>query len=602
MKLIAGVDIGNSTTETCIAAINEDGKFKFLSSAITETTGMKGTVENVKGIIKVLNDALSKINKKINDLDVIRINEAAPVIGDTAMETITETIITDSAMIGHNPSTPGGEGLGVGITIDITELDKADSKNNYIVIVPDSVTFDKAAELINRFSEKVNIKGAIIQADEAVLVENRINIKIPIVDEVKHIDRIKNGVMCAIEVASLGNTIKMLSNPFGIASIFNLTPEETKFVVPIAKSLIGNRSAVVIRTPSGEVKESIISAGTLTIFGQKNVVKVNVDSGADEIMRAVNEAGLIYDVSGEIGTNIGAMINRIKNSMANLTNMNVNDIKIKDILAVDTMLPVNASGGIAGETFMEKAVAIASMVKVDRLPMMKIAEKLQNETGVYVKIAGVEAVMASLGALTTPGTKLPIAVLDIGGGSTDAALLDEKGNVTSIHVAGAGELVTMLINSELGLCDRVIAEEIKKNSVAKVESLFHIRVENGQIKFFDEPLNPKLFGRVVVIKGNELIPINKDTTLEKVVQVRKTAKERVFVRNSIRALRAIAPEGNLKKIPNVVIVGGSALDFEVPEMILAELAKYKIVAGRGNIRKSEGPRNAVATGLTMSYF
>ena len=30
------------------------------------------------------------------------------------METITETIITESTMIGHNPNTPGGEGVGVG--------------------------------------------------------------------------------------------------------------------------------------------------------------------------------------------------------------------------------------------------------------------------------------------------------------------------------------------------------------------------------------------------------------------------------------------------------------------------------------------------------
>ena len=47
----------------------------------------------------------------MGDLDLIRINEAAPVIGDVAMETITETIITESTMIGHNPSTPGEEGL-----------------------------------------------------------------------------------------------------------------------------------------------------------------------------------------------------------------------------------------------------------------------------------------------------------------------------------------------------------------------------------------------------------------------------------------------------------------------------------------------------------
>ena len=42
------------------------------------------------------------------------------------METITETIITESTMMGHNPKTPGGLGLGVGYTVPIEQLiDKA---------------------------------------------------------------------------------------------------------------------------------------------------------------------------------------------------------------------------------------------------------------------------------------------------------------------------------------------------------------------------------------------------------------------------------------------------------------------------------------------
>lgn len=32
------------------------------------------------------------------------------------------------------------------------------------------------------------------------------------------------------------------------------------------------------------------------------------------------------------------------------------------------------------------------------------------------------------------------------------------------------------------------------------------------------------------------------------------------------------------------------------------LAEYRIVCGRGNIRGTEGPRNAVATGLLLSYI
>ena len=38
------------------------------------------------------------------------------------METISETIITDSAMIGHNPDTPGGFGVAFGETIKLETL------------------------------------------------------------------------------------------------------------------------------------------------------------------------------------------------------------------------------------------------------------------------------------------------------------------------------------------------------------------------------------------------------------------------------------------------------------------------------------------------
>lgn len=49
------------------------------------------------------------------------------------------------------------------------------------------------------------------------------------------------------------------------------------------------------------------------------------------------------------------------------------------------------------------------------------------------------------------------------------------------------------------------------------------------------------------------------------------------------------------------MVGGSALDFEVPQLITDALSRYSIVAGRANIRATEGPRNAVATGLVLAY-
>lgn len=86
MKVIAGIDIGNATTETAIGRVGEDGKVVFLASGIVGTTGIKGTKDNMPGIYSSLKKALDHCGLSLNDLDLIRINEAAPVIGDVAME------------------------------------------------------------------------------------------------------------------------------------------------------------------------------------------------------------------------------------------------------------------------------------------------------------------------------------------------------------------------------------------------------------------------------------------------------------------------------------------------------------------------------------
>jgi diol dehydratase reactivase alpha subunit len=277
-------------------------------------------------------------------------------------------------------------------------------------------------------------------------------------------------------------------------------------------------------------------------------------------------------------------------------------VRITDILAVDTLAPVEISGALAGETCMEKAVGIAAMVKTAHLPMQKIAEQLEKDLHTKAVVAGVEAVMASLGAMTTPGTRLPLAILDMGGGSTDAAVLEADGRVRTTHQAGAGELVTMLIQTELGLKSHTTAEQIKKYPLGKVESLFHLRLENGAMQFFTESIDPRYYGHVVLLAPGEMLKIEEDIPMERILEVRREAKRKVFVRNAVRALRQVAPEHELRNIPNVVLVGGSAEDFEIPEMLMQALAEYRIVCGRGNIRGTEGPRNAVATGLLLSYI
>ena len=601
MKLIVGIDIGNATTESALAEVDGDN-IKVLGSGIEKTTGIKGTKENIKGVFNSLHKLFEKTGKSLEELSLIRINEAAPVIGDVAMETITETIITESTMIGHNPSTPGGMGVGVGLSVLLNEIDDSFINKDVIALVPEQIYFEDAAQRINQLVAKgINIKGAVIQKDDAVLINNRLDKKIPIVDEVLHFNKIPINMLTALEVAEKGKVISMLSNPYGIATLFNLTSEETKLVVPISRALIGNRSAVVIKTPKGDVKSRVIPAGRIHIEGKSKNREVSLDNGAEEIMTILENCYPVIDVWGEKGTNAGGMLERVRIVMAQLTNQDPANIKIQDLLAVNTFVPQKVKGGIAEEFSMENAIGLAAMVKADKLQMEMIANELESKINKKVVVGGVEAEMAIIGALTTPGTAKPLAIIDMGAGSTDASIMTKDGEITSCHLAGAGNMVTMLIDKELGVNNLELSEDIKKYPLAKVESLFHIRHEDGSVQFFEEALDPRVFARVVILKEDGMVPLDLNESIEKIRNVRRDAKQKVFVTNTLRALKKVIPSGNIRDIDYVVLVGGSALDFEVPQMVTEALSHYNVVAGKGNIRGVEGPRNAVATGLALSY-
>ena len=111
----------------------------------------------------------------------------------------------------------------------------------YIVAAASRFSYEEAAARLNQHIPELDIRGLILQADEAVLVENRLNKKIPIVDEVRRISKVPEGKLAAIEVALPGTSIRMLSNPYGIATLLGLDAKETKAVTPIARSLIGKK-------------------------------------------------------------------------------------------------------------------------------------------------------------------------------------------------------------------------------------------------------------------------------------------------------------------------------------------------------------------------
>ena len=76
MRYIAGIDIGNSSTEVALATVDDAGVLNIRHSALAETTGIKGTLRNVFGIQEALTQAAKAAGIQLSDISLIRINEA----------------------------------------------------------------------------------------------------------------------------------------------------------------------------------------------------------------------------------------------------------------------------------------------------------------------------------------------------------------------------------------------------------------------------------------------------------------------------------------------------------------------------------------------
>lgn len=603
-EFVVGIDVGNSTTEVALAHLQQGLPQKWWSACVP-TTGVKGTKENIKGLLQALDEVVLSAGLSREEIDLALINDATPVIGDLAMSTISETIITDSAMIGHNPGTPGGAGLGIGYTKPLQALAECRTGDEVVVLIDENCGFHQAAVLINEALDRgIKVNGVIAQKDDGVLIANRLKKRIPVVDEVQGIDAVPLNMPAAVEVAEAGYTISELCNPYGIASIFGLSSKETRSVANIAVTLIGNRSAVVIKTPSGMIEEYRVPIGSLYIESGITEKEVDISLGAEKIMSAVDGCKQITDIRGEACTSVGGMLGRIKQCLSDSSGQSFDQIKVRDLLAVDTTAFQAVKGAIAGETCTNRAVGLAAMVYTDRMLMKDLLEELQQECSFPISIGGVEVEMAVRGALTTPGTQQPLVVLDMGSGSVDAALWEEGKEIRGIHLAGAGEMVTRMIDTELNLQSRDTAELVKRYPAVFVDSLFHYTMENGQMVFPTEPCPLPSLGRTALLMENGVLyPLKKQIPLDKLVRVRRECKSKVLLTNALRALKKIAPGGNIRLFEHVALIGGSAMDFEVSQLISEYLLHhYGVVCGAGNIRGCLGPRGAVAVGLVKHYL
>jgi hypothetical protein len=570
--IVAGVDIGNTTTEVLIAKVAA-GSVTTLIARRAWTSGGKGSDDSVRNAARL----------------VVRAEQAVGTRSELLLLPPLQPVITLSASLPSPPGglpllrrlddpsagTPSGIGFAVGSHVPLREVTShAGRSEPLIVSVPLGTDFEEAAETISHAQAmQLPVVGAVVAGDDAVLIANRIPRAIPIVDEADVVG-LQTGEPIAVEVAGPGARVKVLGDPVALVAAFGLAPTQAPLLADTTLTLADARCAALALCRDAECQVGSSDAGWLEYEGDGVVSRLplsrrlleHVDSlRPGSVRRAHVPNGLpLYDALGGVQE------------------------QVRDVFAVD--LPSIRRQFLPRQGSIKLAeVPISALVSAPH-SSSRPEEVLAKVTGRPVRVMPSEAEAAALGALTTPGAPEDAAVCDMGGGTIDLIWGDQR-----VTAAGAGELLTVSVARALGLQKRA-AESVKRFVSLRVEAPHIVHYEDGSRCFVETPLPAAALGRLCFVRGATPTPFSDQLAPEEWRSLRLAIKQRVIGANVGRCLRW------LKGRPSTLLLcGGAALDTEAVRIVSESVRHLQITVGRANIDGTHGPRYGVALGLLLAF-
>ena len=546
MGLVAGIDIGNSTTEIVIASGSEP-----IAWDRRPTRGMKGSEASIKAAVSLL-QSLQREHQIVVEKVVVAPWQPVETLTSTIHEPLPDTGRLQILKTAHQSVV--GDGWAIGQPWLITQ--EAMSEVSLLAVVPSGVGFEFAAAAINReLANGSNIVGAVIADDEAVLVAKRIRADIPIADGVD-VEVARTAQRLFLEVRPQNSSLKIATDVWALRSALELSEMDASPLNEIVRWVKNERTALI-----GLFSETQIS------IQAKNGFIDWVDGTSTELFDAISkiEKSLIGEVSRIAITD---------------------PINTSDIWAFD-ITKVLADRGLrqVGHT---RDLALAQLSPHS----FNSDVDLSALFGVPVEIAESESFAARIGATSTPGVGSGAAILDIGGGTID--LISE----IELSAAGAGELLTAAVAFALGT-SRGAADWIKRGPAQRLESPQVLLSEDGSKAFVEEsaPYPASAMGSLVTPGPAGFLTFGQNLQPAEWRIMRQGLKQAAIGLNVSRLVKTLeARTGNSKDL-DLVVVGGPVADDELLPVIGA-IPGIKGI-GRGNVAGKLGHRYAVAYGLSQ---
>ena len=547
--LVAGIDVGNATTEVVLARQLQAG-LEVVAADRAPTRRVKGTPESIAGAAALV--------RRMERRHGVRVERAvvAPLRPVQVSSASLPEELPDTGrfrVVARGSATAGGHGFGSGRPVRFGSSLPDDAAA--VVVVPSGVRYDQVAAGLAAPASSGRIAAVLLEDDEAVLVANRLPVTVPVVDEVSPSSVLSADVV-AVEVPPDGRPLQLLTDPLKLASALGLGSEEVGAAAALAGLLFDAPNAVVAvggdpGGPSARPVAWIEVAGRRLPFAE----------GHERVRAGGVGDAQAYAVPPEAERRA------------------VDDLWTVDLAAVAEAVQARRSGS------GERPVGLAAMHVGAGLS--DPSEGLVELLGVPVALAHSEAGAARDGALTTPAAPEDAVVVDLGGGTIDVVAVDR-----AAVAAGAGDLLTAAVASLTG-GSTAAAEWVKRGPCQRIESPQVVLGEDGTRGFLEPAAPPDTLGQLVVRGPAGLLAFSRTMAPGEWRALRLRLKTDLIGGNVARGLRA------LESTPSaVVVVGGSAGDDEVLAAVTGALPPGTAV-GRGSVGGVLGHRYAVAYGLVL---
>ncbi len=581
MAAIAGVDVGNATTEIAVVSGG-----RLLAVDRVPTRGRKGSADSLRGAAALLRRIERRLERPVDAVAVAPLRAV-----DTGLFAIPpeQPRTGPLRVLASGVATPGGTGACVGrpAWADADpwpggpgESDGQDSEGPFILLVPERLGYRAAARRIaSLLGAGVPVGAVLVGGDEGVLIANRLPRQVPVIDQVD----VAAAARCravAVEVRPPGAPLNLLADPVALAAALALDGPDAAAAVTIGRILIDYSNAVV----------GVTGAGTSAGRGTGGLGPVADVESEDQPWAEIDGAriGLRAACGQAAGWRAGAV--RAFGSPAGV-------LAVEDLFAVDLGAVTDTAGARRGS--VRRSALVASLHRA--APGSEHVRTLADLTGRPVRQVLSEPAAARIGALTTPGAVPDALVVDVGAGTIDviAPAGPAAAAGAEVVVAGAGELLSAAVAETLGI-SRAAADWVKRGACLRVDGGQRFEAEDGGRGFLDRPAPAAAVGMLAVAGPAGLLPFDRSHSPAEWRAIRLRLKRAVLAVNLRRALDTLGGEPS----GQVLLVGGPAQDDELLGVLMRALPDG-LALGRGQVGgtlggAAVGCRYAAALGLALS--